>query len=309
MGCASEMMIMVPVCSVLSASCIPMDCSPSGFQTRTVELVVICFSREASQPRNWTYVSCIGKHVLYQRSHQGSHLWNEVPQKWFPSCSCSLSGSSCLLILMKQTTILWDALQRGPCGKRLRGYISSYGCCNRWAQTWWLKTTEMYSLHSGDWKTETSFTDCNQGVSKAVASSGGSRGESFPWHFQPWWLPASLTCGCITPINSSMVTLPPPFLCRVTLCLSFVRILLMALRNHLESPGKSPHLKNLNLGFLWWYRGKESTCQCKGRGFGPWAEKIPHATGQISPCATTTEPLHLEPELCNNDRPTHRNRE
>ena len=196
-----------------------------------------------------------------------------------------------------------------PCGKRLRGYISSYGCCNRWAQTWWLKTTEMYSLHSGDWKTETSFTDCNQGVSKAVASSGGSRGESFPWHFQPWWLPASLTCGCITPINSSMVTLPPPFLCRVTLCLSFVRILLMALRDHLESPGKSPHLKNLNLGFLWWYRGKESTCQCKGRGFGPWAEKIPHATGQISPCATTTEPLHLEPELCNNDRPTHRNRE
>ena len=31
--------------------------------------------------------------------------------------------------------ILWDALQRGPCSKRRRGYISSYGCCNRLAQT------------------------------------------------------------------------------------------------------------------------------------------------------------------------------
>ena len=100
----------------------------------------------------------------------------------------------------------------------------------------------MYSLHSGDGKTETSFTDCNQGVSKAVASSGGSRGESLPWHFQPWWLPASLTCGCVLPINTSMDTLPPPLLCRVTLCLSFVKILLMALRDHPESPGKS-HLK------------------------------------------------------------------
>ena len=120
--------------------------------------------------------------------------------------------------LMKEATILRDALQRGPCSKRRRGYISSYGCCNRLAQTWWLKTTEMYSLHSGNWKFETSFTGCNQGVSKAVASSGGSRGESFPWHFQPWWLPASLTCGCIIPINTSVVTLLPPLL-----CLSFVK--------------------------------------------------------------------------------------
>ena len=141
----------------------------------------------------------------------------------------------------------------------------------------------MYSLHSGNWKFEMSFTGCNQGVSEAVASSGGSRGESFPWHFQPWWLPASLTCGCIIPINTSVVTLLPPFLRRVTLCLSFVRILLMALRGHLESPGKSPHLKNLHRGFLWLSRGKESTCQCKGRGFGPWSEESPRATGQLSP--------------------------
>ena len=32
-------------------------------------------------------------------------------------------------------------------------------------------------------------------------------------------------------------------------------------------------------------------CQCKGYGFEPWAGKIPHATEQLSPCATTTEPV------------------
>ena len=26
---------------------------------------------------------------------------------------------------------------------------------------------------------------------------------------------------------------------------------------------------------LWWRRGKESTCQCKRRGFDPWVRTIP----------------------------------
>ena len=30
--------------------------------------------------------------------------------------------------------------------------------------------------------------------------------------------------------------------------------------------------------------------QCRGHGFEPWSRKIPHATEQLSPCATTTEP-------------------
>ena len=33
------------------------------------------------------------------------------------------------------------------------------------------------------------------------------------------------------------------------------------------------------------------TRQCKGHGLNPWFRKIPHATEQLSPCATTTEPL------------------
>ena len=35
----------------------------------------------------------------------------------------------------------------------------------------------------------------------------------------------------------------------------------------------------------------ESACQCRGHGFEPWSRKIPHAAEQLSPCATTTEPM------------------
>ena len=28
----------------------------------------------------------------------------------------------------------------------------------------------------------------------------------------------------------------------------------------------------------WWYRGQESTCQCRGHGFDPWPGKTPHAS-------------------------------
>ena len=40
----------------------------------------------------------------------------------------------------------------------------------------------------------------------------------------------------------------------------------------------------------WWRSGQESACQCRGHGFEPWSGKIPHATEQLSPCTTTTEP-------------------
>ena len=71
----------------------------------------------------------------------------------------------------------------------------------------------------------------------------------------------------------------------------------------------------------------------QGTGFEPWSGKIPHATEQLSPCATTTElcavepashnygahvpqllnPTCLEPVLCNkrshrNERPAHCNK-
>ena len=123
-----------------------------------------------------------------------------------------------------------------------------------------------------------------------TSSPGGCQ---HPWLVAASFLSTPLWSHCSLPSYASLL----------------LRILLMALRGHLESPGKSPHLKNLHLGVLWLSGGKESTCQCKGRGFGPWFEEIPRATGQLSPWAATAEPRHLEPVLRNNERPTHRDGE
>ena len=46
-----------------------------------------------------------------------------------------------------------------------------------------------------------------------------------------------------------------------------------------------------NMGLSWWFSGKESTCQCRKRGLNPWSWKIPHASEQLSRCATTIEPV------------------
>ena len=58
--------------------CDPMDCSLPGssihgiFQARTMEWVAISFSRGSSQPRDQTWVSCIGRWILYCLSLLGS---------------------------------------------------------------------------------------------------------------------------------------------------------------------------------------------------------------------------------------------
>ena len=64
------------------------------------------------------------------------------------------------------------------------------------------------------------------------------------------------------------------------------------------------------MGLPWWSSSKESTCQCRGHGCNLGSGKSPHASGQLSPCITTTEPRHLEPVLHNekshlNETPTH----
>ena len=63
-----------------------------------------------------------------------------------------------------------------------------------------------------------------------------------------------------------------------------------------------------------WHSAWESACQCRGHGFEPWSGKIPHATEQLGPWATTTEPARLEPVLRNkrgrdSERPAHRDEE
>ena len=62
---------------------------------------------------------------------------------------------------------------------------------------------------------------------------------------------------------------------------------------------KMVHIKKKKILWLpWWLSGKESACQCRRHESDPWSRKIPHAEGQLSPCATATEPV-LKPRGCN----------
>ena len=75
------------------SDCHPMDCGlPGSFvhgilQTRILEWVVIPFSRESCQPRDWThvsYVSCIGRPVLYHLAPPVKPWHTEVTTNRFP---------------------------------------------------------------------------------------------------------------------------------------------------------------------------------------------------------------------------------
>ena len=60
-------------------------------------------------------------------------------------------------------------------------------------------------------------------------------------------------------------------------------------------PGKVLDLKCNVLGLPWWLSDKEPSCQCRRHGFDPWSGKIPHVTEQLSPSATTIEPVLKSP--------------
>ena len=54
-------------------------------------------------------------------------------------------------------------------------------------------------------------------------------------------------------------------------------------------------LRMENKGLFWWLSGKESACQSRRPGFNLWSRKISHATEQLSPWATTIEPVLQTP--------------
>ena len=64
----------------------PMDCSPLGsfvhgiFQARILGWVAIFSSRESSQPRDQTHVSCIGRLILYHIRE--AQYFPQFPIKW-----------------------------------------------------------------------------------------------------------------------------------------------------------------------------------------------------------------------------------
>ena len=54
-------------------------------------------------------------------------------------------------------------------------------------------------------------------------------------------------------------------------------------------------LITITFGLSRWLSGKEFNCQCRRHGFNPWSGKTPHAEMQLTPRATTTEPVPCSP--------------
>ena len=96
----NKICVCVPALKLLPTLYDLMDCSPPGssvhgiLQARILEWGVISFFRASSWPRDWTYVFCIGRQILYHHTRweaqdmgtslQFSHLYlffMEVPSK------------------------------------------------------------------------------------------------------------------------------------------------------------------------------------------------------------------------------------
>ena len=132
--------------------------------------------------------------------------------------------------------------------------------------------------------------------------------------------PAILTNSLMS--SNSILVASYDFLCVVSCHLQRVIVLLILFQfgfllflfllwmPWLELP-KLYWIKVPRVGLPWWRSGWESACQCRGHGFEPWSGRIPHATEQLGPWATITEPARLEPVLhnkrgCDSVRPAHR---
>ena len=90
--------------------CDPMDCSPPGspvygiFQARIQEHMVISYSTEFSQPRDWTHISCdscIGKWIHYHCA-----TWKPGPNMYFMDRILTSSSSNLLLWLTGESTYI-----------------------------------------------------------------------------------------------------------------------------------------------------------------------------------------------------------
>jgi len=87
--------LVAQLCPILCGPWNPMDCSPPAssvhgiLQARILEWVATCFSRESSQPRGQTHVSCIGRWVLYHWVTWEAH--NSFYQGWSWTIRMSLN--------------------------------------------------------------------------------------------------------------------------------------------------------------------------------------------------------------------------
>ena len=92
--------------------CDPTDCSPPGFsvhgivQARILEWIAFPFSRESSQPRDWTWVSCIAGRFFTIWATWEASLIGQLPYRW-PSLSANHVSPRCILLFLLQTDLFF----------------------------------------------------------------------------------------------------------------------------------------------------------------------------------------------------------
>ena len=126
----------------------------------------------------------------------------------------------------------------------------SHGCSLKWPQSWWLKTTEIYTV-----------TDTEARSSESGSLIGGNRvvlpPEALVENLNSsncWWLPAFLGLwpyhyslqGQHLQISLYSIILPPA-LRQTPLSFSLIWTLLRVFKAHLHNPDNHPHLEILNL--------------------------------------------------------------
>ena len=151
---------------VLSPSCVQLFCdamyyslpgsSVHGiFQARILDCIATAFSRGSSQPRDRTWVSCIGRWFLYHWpiwEAQIIAISNRTPLFWKAALLCPFSGKLLLLCWVVSYLALPDSAQASPLSSLssflLRCYLShpmiitsyphvSLSRLSNWAATHW----------------------------------------------------------------------------------------------------------------------------------------------------------------------------
>lgn len=129
------------------------------------------------------------------------------------------------------------------CNNNFLSVQVSWGCHTSSHKVGGLKQRKCYPLSVLE--VGSPWSRCRQ----VCAPSGGSSGEAVPASSSVWGLQAHLACGHILPVSAaSSPGLPPTARVYLScLCLSLIKITMMAFRFHLNHPGCTPHLKILHL--------------------------------------------------------------
>ena len=133
-----------------------MDCSPQGssvhgiFQARIQDQVAIFSSRGSSWPRDRirvSYVSWIGRRILYHYHHPGSpYLWFVCPDFPIASCCLCIANSSPL----PRVTFLTPCFSIRP-HQHWQLLLSCWGAQGRfWRRLWHGRATWVSSVVKGD---------------------------------------------------------------------------------------------------------------------------------------------------------------